>query len=292
MNTIEQTIVSREQVESYQRDGYLVVRGVIPVEEAIAWRDHFMELHAAGPVEGYFTPIPLEETGGDLLRAYPRMLHPHKWDETCKEYTLDGRLHAILRELLGEEPLAAQSMLYFKPPGARGQALHQDDYYLKTQPRPCLAAWMALDETDAQNGGLSVVPGSHNLPVLCPHPADLRTSFTIEEVDVPEELAPAPIELGIGDVLFFNGSVIHGSGPNTSTDRFRRSFICHYVASSTDSMSSWYSPLRSFDDQPVEVGTTPGGGPCGTEELAAMRAGIVAQMDLAKVGLEQGAIGL
>ena len=269
-----------------------MVRGVIPESEAIAWREHFMELHAAGPVEGHFNPVPLEETGGDLLRAYPRMVHPHKWDETCKGYMLDTRFFAILRELLGEEPLAAQSMLYFKPPGARGQALHQDDYYLKTQPRPCLAAWMALDPTDAENGGLRVVPGSHNLPVLCPHPADLRTSFTIEEVDVPQGLTPVSVQLGIGDVLFFNGSVIHGSGPNTSADRFRRSFICHYVASSTESMSAWYSPLRSFEDNPVEVATTPDGGPCGTEQLAVLRAGIVAQMDLAKVGMEQNAIGL
>ena len=32
-----------------------------------------------------------------------------------------------------------------------------------------------------------------------------------------------------GDVLFFHGKTIHGSPPNVTNDRFRRSFICHYV---------------------------------------------------------------
>jgi phytanoyl-CoA hydroxylase len=32
-----------------------------------------------------------------------------------------------------------------------------------------------------------------------------------------------------GDVLFFGGLTIHGSYPNTTADRFRRGFICHFV---------------------------------------------------------------
>ena len=42
------------------------------------------------------------------------------------------------RLLLGREPYAAQTMFYFKPPGARGQALHQDQTPLRVQPGTCL----------------------------------------------------------------------------------------------------------------------------------------------------------
>ena len=34
---------------------------------------------------------------------------------------LDPRVAEVLWELFGEEPLAAQSMMYYKPPGARGR---------------------------------------------------------------------------------------------------------------------------------------------------------------------------
>ena len=32
-----------------------------------------------------------------------------------------------------------------------------------------------------------------------------------------------------GDGLFFDGKTIHGSYPNQTADRWRRSFICHYI---------------------------------------------------------------
>ena len=47
-----------------------------------------------------------------------------------------------LTGLLGNEPYAAQTMVYFKPAGSRGQALHQDNYYLRVHPGTCMAAWM------------------------------------------------------------------------------------------------------------------------------------------------------
>lgn len=291
MNTPKNSALTEAQRQQFERDGYLVVGGLFDAHEISALREHFMALHEAGPVPGYFNPKPLQETGGDLLAHYPRMLHPHRFDETSKRYLLDARLQSVLRELLGEEPLAAQSMFYFKPPGARGQALHQDDFYLKTAPGSCLAAWVSLDKADRENGGLFMVPGSHQTPLQCPHPADLSQSFTIEEVDVPQGLETVPVDLEPGEVLFFNGSMIHGSTPNSSAERFRRSFICHYVPQSTSEMSKWYQML-DFAGREIGRGTLEEGGPCGTEALETMRQSAIAQGALAGVGLDQGAIAI
>jgi ectoine hydroxylase-related dioxygenase (phytanoyl-CoA dioxygenase family) len=203
---------------------------------------------------------------------------------------LDARIGGIMHDLFGEEALAAQSMFYFKPPGARGQALHQDDFYLRTQPSACIASWLAVDPADRENGGLFVVPGSHRLDVLCPRPADMSRSFTIEEVDVPAGLEPVPADLAVGDVLFFNGSVIHGSWPNSTRDRFRRSFICHYVAASTSAMAGGYSPLLNFSGEEVHIGVTEGGGPCGSEEMAAFERAKAIFKDECRTGILQGAI--
>jgi len=67
-----------------------------------------------------------------------------------------------------------------------------------------------------------------------------------------------------GDVMVFNGSTIHGSGPNVSRDRFRRSLICHYVPASTAQMSQWYKDPISFDGRVKVIGHNTDGGPCGT----------------------------
>ena len=60
-----------------------------------------------------------------------------------------------------------------------------------------------------------------------------------------------------------NGSLVHGSGPNRSTDRFRRSFICHYIGRSAERMSTWYRPILTMSGEEVILDANTDGGPCG-----------------------------
>jgi ectoine hydroxylase-related dioxygenase (phytanoyl-CoA dioxygenase family) len=71
-----------------------------------------------------------------------------------------------------------------------------------------------------------------------------------------------PVIMDPGDVLFFNGSVIHGSGPNRSKDRFRRSLIAHYATGDAEKLGSWYKAM-DFDGNPVGLEKNPGGAKCG-----------------------------
>ncbi len=58
--------------------------------------------------------------------------------------------------------MIVQTMLLSKAPaGGRGIALHQDTHYLPNDPNTLMACWVALTDTDGDNGGLCVVPGSH-----------------------------------------------------------------------------------------------------------------------------------
>ncbi len=253
------------QVRAFHDDGYLIVPGLLAPDEVRTLLETFMALHARGPIPGCFNPKPPAEAGGDVLKLYPRMMHPHRVDGTVRRYLLDARLAAILTALFGEEPLAAQSMFYFKPAGARGQALHQDNFYLKVEPGTCIAAWLALDPADRENGGLEVVPGTHAMDIFCPEEADSTLSFTRDYVPVPPGLAAVPVDLAPGDVLFFNGSLVHGSGPNRSADRFRRSFIGHYIGRSSERLSTWYRPILTMRGEEVEVAANTDGGPCGVE---------------------------
>ncbi|GAA5032149.1 phytanoyl-CoA dioxygenase family protein [Actinopolymorpha pittospori] len=255
-----------DPARQFAEDGYAIFRSLFAPEEVAEIRAEFMAMHARGPVPGHFEPRPdVPGEPVDVLHSYPRVMHPHVFNDLARRYLLDARLRSILERLLGEQPLAAQSMFYFKPPGARGQALHQDNFYLRVEPGTCVAAWVACDVIDRANGGLEVVPGTHLMDVFCPEDADPDVSFTREYVPPPPGLAPVPVDMEPGDVLFFNGSLVHGSGPNATTDRFRRSFICHYVGQrSCERISPWYKTL-TMDGDPVRVPESVGGGPCGTE---------------------------
>jgi phytanoyl-CoA hydroxylase len=261
-----------EYAAQFHRDGYVVIPSVFTEAEIAEIKDTFMAANANGPVEGLS-----EGTWGgknydstDPLAFYPRMMHPHRHPDKpvgqiAMRYMLDARVQTILAALMNETPVAAQSMFYFKPAGARGQDLHQDNYYLQVAPDTCYAAWTAIDDVDQGNGGMVLVPGSHDQPILCPSPSDKTQFFTDHHVEVPEGCAePVPADLKAGDVLFFNGSVIHGSYPNNSKDRFRRAFICHYVPKTSAEVSHYYKCI-DFDGTPVEFQKSTMGGPCGGE---------------------------
>ena len=254
----ELKFLTADQVAQYHRDGYVIVKQM---------RDKLDSIGAAGKaIPHSWDPDLTPEGSRDPLKRYPRVMMPHRYDEFSLHMLLHPHLVNIVHDLFSEEPLAAQSMYYFKPPGARGQALHQDDYYLLTAPDECMAAWVAIDPSLPENGGLSVVPRSHTIDIQCPKAADPTESFVNHLVPPPPGMSAIPAELQPGDVLFFNGRLIHGSTPNRSpTGQWRRSFICHYIPTSTAKVAQWCMPLLDRDGQVVERPTNGWGGPCGPE---------------------------
>lgn len=246
--------------EQWESEGYVLVENLFSKEEVERIREHFMEWNASDRKEDFDRVDP---TGADPLAQYPRIIHPHRKDKLSLDFMLDRRLQSVMTDFLGEEPLAAQTMFYFKPPTARGQALHQDQMYLRARPGTCVAAWLAIDDCDQENGCMEIVPRSQNLPLLCHIEADLSQSFTARRVPVPEGYEPIPALMKAGDVLFFHGNLIHGSGPNTSQNRFRRALIGHYITADAKEAAHFYHPLLRFDGTEADLEDAAQGGYCG-----------------------------
>ena len=258
---------TQTDLEQYQRDGFLVVRGLYTPDEIARFREHYRAMHDRESAEqnASLGDVHMSDAQtNDPLATWPRMMMMHRRDPLTMDFLLDPRLNDVLTPLMGREPYAVQTMMYWKPPLARGQALHQDQYYLRVQPGTCMAAWMALDDCDEDNGCITVVPGSHIWPVLCTVPADTQTSFTDVTVDLPAGMSAVPVLMRAGDVLFFNGQIVHGSGPNHSATRFRRALIAHYIAGEAEQVYRWYKPTYRMDGSEVDLGTSEIGGTCGT----------------------------
>jgi phytanoyl-CoA hydroxylase len=249
----------------FAREGYALARGLFSAVEVEEIRTLFARMHAES-VPGYYEPRkPRDgvENPDDPLFQYPRVMMPHRFNARAKEFMLHPGVAAHLRAFFGQEPVATQSMFYFKPPGARGQALHQDQFYLLVEPGTCIAAWTAIDDCDAENGAMYIVPKTQDAPIVCPETANRSESYTTHFVPVPKGHKAELVEMKAGDTLFFNGALIHGSGPNRSKTRFRRSFICHYAAGNVQKISSGYHPLTRLDGSTYEVEAQTSGGPCG-----------------------------
>lgn len=220
--------MARYEFLNYAANGYHIAREVFSAAEVEEMAAHYMAMSAEGAHPGDFVGVPTRTASDkpDPLAKYPRLINMHQWDAKTKDWMLDARLTEIVAELTGQKARLIQTMVYFKPPGSRGQSFHQDNLYLRTT--PLMGAWVALDRADAENGAMEMVRSSHLYGLLPCQVADTDVSFTDSETIIPPRMEKDLIALEPGDVVFFGGYTIHGSHSNTTTDRFRRAFICHY----------------------------------------------------------------
>lgn len=248
----------------YDRFGYAIADLVYAPDEIDAI-EAFFEAYKESPEKVFDGGARFEEI--DPKQRQLRAMHPHRYSKQAETWFTRPRLVRILESLLGAAPLGAQTMYYYKPPGACGQGMHQDNFYLLAKPHSCIAAWTAIDPADEENGCLQVAPKSQELDILCPDdPKDeeWREKGRIKLGKLPERVRFEPLALERGQTLFFGGNLIHGSGPNRSATRSRRAWIGHYIDAVSEEVSRFYHPIIGMDGKPVErVGVHSGGGACG-----------------------------
>ena len=122
-------------------------------------------------------------------------------------------------------------------PGIPGFVKHQDNAYVQAPSDAFVSAWTALCDVDEENGCLLFYPDSHRQGLLptrfLDHVAVLGQNPGAEAVEcvLHREIEPIPMRLKRGSTVFFHGDLVHGSLPNTSTDRFRYSFLATYIRS-------------------------------------------------------------
>ena len=260
-----QAVVSDTNLKrSYEENGVVKIGGVLEPAEVDAIRNAFMAQVVGDRASlAHNDHVPED----DILARYPRFVHPHRHLELevgqlARKYMLDRRILDKIEAIIGPV-YGAQSMFYFKPPRARGQALHQDNLFLQSHPETCIAVWIAIDPVDENNGGLQMVPGSHKYELVCPGDADSEASFSRQAIHLPGGMTTEQTVMAPGDALFFHGSMVHGSGPNRTTDRFRRSLIFHYVPQSSVRIAKFYLPLISPNGMEILVSKSAEGGICG-----------------------------
>ena len=225
--------LTTEQLGQYQRDGYLVVPDLLTETEVSTFLTYKDQPHPAG-------------WGG---------LRCHITDPHYRHLAHHPRVTAIVGQLVDGPLRIVQTMALDKAPKiGKGIALHQDTHYLPNDPNTLTACWIALTDTDGDNGGLCVVPGSHQSGLLGTHRSqdsqehdsfeaeypmrdragrewnEKMYRFEIDGLD-PNQIVRLSVPRGAG--VFFTGLTIHGSFGNHSPTRPRRAFATHYVREGT-----------------------------------------------------------
>ena len=80
-------------VQLFQSEGFVVVPQLFSPSEVEAIKAHFMSLNKQG--HGYEGDRASLLGDDDPLKAYPRMVHPHRFDQLSLDWLLDARLRKL-----------------------------------------------------------------------------------------------------------------------------------------------------------------------------------------------------
>jgi hypothetical protein len=238
--------LSVQEYVAFHEQGFLAVRGLVPLEEVRELNEHMDRLlDGSETIPG--VAVPSFTAPGERLQYWLRVHMLHRRLEIHERFLLHPRVLDVLEALIGPDVLALQSMLFFKQPGQPGQGYHQDSYYIPTFPDTLCGAWLSLDRADEENGCLWMTVGSQHEPVYPDSDGvtanghhglgDIEPIFNASHTDetqngltrVARKYAgrEVKVEAEPGDVVFFGGHILHRSHANRSS-RSRRAFVGHY----------------------------------------------------------------
>ncbi|XP_068619248.1 probable phytanoyl-CoA dioxygenase [Battus philenor] len=140
------------------------------------------------------------------------------------------KLLDALEDVMGTKNIMLHhTKAHYKPPekGA-SYPMHQDYPYFPYKNDSMVAAFIHLDDSTPENGGLLVYPGSHLLGPLDDVGGRETTQFHyVDQNKFPIEKA-TPVVAKRGDVVIFSYLLVHGSTANLST-RPRRMLLVQYA---------------------------------------------------------------
>lgn len=131
-----------------------------------------------------------------------------------REFATRGPQVALAVELLGPNVCFTHQQFVSKGPDAGAASdvpWHQDSGYGRLEPPRDLTVWIALSDTDEENGCLWVLPGSERKG-LQPHgPVGSLVGAEVEGSGVA-------VPMQRGDALLFGGLLMHRSLPNRTAE--------------------------------------------------------------------------
>ncbi|MBU8772108.1 phytanoyl-CoA dioxygenase family protein [Cytobacillus oceanisediminis] len=222
-------LLTKEDKIQYERDGYVVLKEIFSMDEIYEMRSAMKNYWVQRVLQGKI----LQKANDPLASLFPPLRIPFDKNIALYKYMIDPRVFDLVEEIISEEALSIGTTCFFKGPGSKTLPMHQDNYDIGVTPGTTCAVWISIDDTDNENGGLTMVPRTHQLGLLKPTSPGHKSAYA-QSVPVPQGFNKVHLSTSPGDVVIFNGYVLHGSKSNNSKDRFRRSMVTHFAGVSTE----------------------------------------------------------
>src|SRR5215813_9140688 len=239
-------MLTSQQIETYRRDGYLVIPRLIEGEQLAELRA--LTDRIVAEARGVSVNDDLYDLEPSHSATLPRVrrLKPaiFKRFDFFRALTRDPKITSILTGLLGPDIRLYGGKLNMKS-AAYGSPVewHQDWAFYPHTNDDVLATGIYLDDCDLDNGPLLVIPGSHRGPTW-DHHADGHFCGAMNPANCDVDFDRAvPLMGPAGSMTIHHARLVHGSALNKS-NRQRRLLLHEYTAA-----DAWpLMGVANFDD--------------------------------------------
>lgn len=226
------------EVADFARDGYQIVRGLMPAAACAQLRELAQRdlAQVAEPVEFEAdtrypgAPESRDAPGGRTVR---RLLQAYARNAAFREWAAAPPIVSRLRQLLGQQIALSQAhhncIMTKDPRYSSITSWHRDIRYWSYARPELVSVWLALGEERPDNGCLMLLPGTHAMDFDAERldeaqflRTDLAANADLLDTRINAELEP-------GDVLFFHCRLFHAASHNR-TARTKFSVVFTYRA--------------------------------------------------------------
>ena len=237
--------LSSAQIEQFNQHGFISPLPGFAEEEIDKQRQYFDKLLqqlTVAPEKGdsQFGGVDKRDSVQYSLNCYHTKLRGI-WETIYAEPLLRG-----VRDLLGNDVVAWATHYFCKLPGdGKAVSFHQDASYWGLTPAKTVTVWLALDDTDEENGAMQFLPGSHKVGHI-PWKESSEESVLnqqIEDISVFDK--PFSNNLKAGEFSLHSSLLVHGS-PKNQSPRRRCGLTIRYAPQDVVPLSSNYSKMSYF----------------------------------------------
>ena len=147
--------------ESFERDGFIVVRGLLPRADVMALRARAEALvrNGSGAARSPYVQTAFDAAGAVKVVKVSGLVER---DAEFHDIATRNVLVDVVERLIGAGSRRFRDVLIVKPAHTGGAfSYHQDSAYWDVEPKALVSCWIGLGDVPAEASCLSVVPATH-----------------------------------------------------------------------------------------------------------------------------------